>query len=230
MNEETTVDRSVEIEAMSAEEIVKMSYSEALASILAEDASEALAQLVSLLDTRHAAEIAPLDQEREALLKEHSAIGQAAEALEDVLPAQARIAQAESDRLIVAGDMEAAQLKAVEMEKAKRAPMAMRQRQETISLRVAEIEREKQRIARDLFAEWYERDVQPVARAAEKGLADLLDGLKASFYQYQERHQLGGTLANPYGFLVKESHISNLTGDVRGVWGRLNVWYGGRNR
>jgi hypothetical protein len=201
----------------------------------AEEITGALAAAFDILIERRevalAAAIAPLDEERASLLKEHASIGEAAQILELVLPAQAREAQREADRLTVAGLHEEAKAKFAEMQENERAPEVMRARQSEISARIEAVEGEKKASARRVFESWY-ADVQTVIRAVERGLfCTLLDGLKASFSEYQERTGTGGTLDRPYSYLVKDAHISNLTADERSAaWNSGSRWYGGRRR
>jgi hypothetical protein len=188
-----------------------------------------------LIERREAAlavAIAPLHAEKESLLAEYRSIGEAAQNLENLLPATARVAQAEADKLMVAGQHEAAQVKIKEAEEAANAPGAMRARQGEIANRLEAIEAEKQTAARRIFGEWYEKDVQPVVRAAEHGLfITLLDGLRESFVEYEQRTGTGGTLTQPFSGLVQNRHIENLTAPDRSdSWVAGSRWYAGRTR
>lgn len=185
--------------------------------------------LIRRRDTAFAVASAPLDAEIAALQQEHAAIGTAARNLAEVLPAKSRVAQAEADKLTVAGKHEAAAVKLTEAEEARNEPARMSARQNEISARIAAIASEKQGIARGIFEGWF-AECQAVVRAAERGLfCTLLDGLRASFYEFQERTDTGGTLEKPYSFLIKESHLSNLTAPERSEeWNSGSRWYSGR--
>lgn len=187
--------------------------------------------LLERREAARAAAFAPLDAEAQSLRTEYGAIEEAAHSLETLLPAKARVAQAEADKLTLAEKPAEAALKLEEMREAERAPEAMRERQRAIRDRLSAIETEKRDAARRVFESWY-AEAQSVVRAAERGLfCTLLDGLKASFYEYQERHGLVGTLDQPYSFLVKDHHLANLTADERSAeWNSGSRWYAGRGR
>jgi hypothetical protein len=182
--------------------------------------------LIQRRDRQYADAIEPLDAERDTLEQESSSIGEARVNLERLLPAKAREAQRAADALLLAGKQEEATAKLTEAEDAANAPAAMTERQREISARIEVIEAEKRAAARRIFSTCY-AEAQSVVRAAERGLfCTLLDGLKASFYQYQERTGTGGTLDRPYSFLVKTSHIQNLTAPERSEeWTAGNRWY-----
>ena len=139
--------------------------------------------------------------------------------LERLLPAQARVSAAEADRLTVVGDDEGAKAKLAEAEKAANAPVAMTERQREITARIESIEAEKQAAARRIFESCY-AEAQSVIRAAETGLfLNLLDGMAASWDEYQKR--TGTTL-------VKNFHLTNLTAPERSAeWRSAQTWYGG---
>lgn len=186
--------------------------------------------LVQRRDSQYAAEIAPLDVEQAQLRQEHGSIGMAAHNLELLLPAKARIAQSEADQLTVAGNSEEAKTKLAEMLQAERAPEAMRARQREIFNRIEAIEVEKQNAARRIF-ETHFAEVQTAIRAAERGLfVALLDGLKQSFFDFEQRT---GTYAKGVGQsgLFNRWHLSDLTAPERSEeWQAGTRWYGGRGR
>ncbi len=109
------------------------------------------------------------------------------------------------------------------------APGAMNERQRVITARIEAIAGERQTIARRIFETWY-AECQTVVRAAEHGLfCTLLDGLKASFYEFQDRTGTGGTLDRPFSFLVQDHYLSNLTADEHSAeWNSGSRWYSGR--
>jgi hypothetical protein len=182
--------------------------------------------LVERRDREYADAIEPLDAESETLEQESASIGEARVNLERLLPAKAREAQRAADALLLAGRHEEATAKLTEAEEATNAPAAMSERQREISARIEAIEAEKQAAARRIFSTWY-AEVQIVVRAAERGLfCTLLDGLRASFYEYQERTGTAGTLDRPHNTLVKLSTLTNLTAPERSPeWTAGNRWY-----
>jgi len=202
---------------------------QSIAQEISDTLQEALNILVERRDTAYAAAIKPLDSEAELLAKESSAITEAAQNLEALLPAQAREAQRQADVLLLGGKHEAAQVKMAEQREAEAAPAKMRERQREISKRLETIGEEKKGIARRTFESWY-GEAQSVVRAAEGGLfCTLLDGLRKSFYAYQESTDTGATLDQPYGFLVKDFILTNLTAPANSKeWRSGNLWYGGR--
>ena len=187
--------------------------------------------LIERRETAFAEAIKPLDAERDTLEQESASIGEDRVNLERLLPAKAREAQRAADALTLAGDAEGAEAKLQEAQEAANAPAAMIERQREISARIDAVEAEKQATARRIFSTCY-AEAQSVVRAAERGLfCTLLEGLKASFYEFQERTNTGGTLDRPYSFLVRPSHITNLTAPERSEeWTAGNRWYsaGGR--
>jgi hypothetical protein len=182
--------------------------------------------LIERRDRQYAEAIAPLDAESETLELECASIGEARVNLELLLPAKAREAQRAADALLLAGKHEEAAAKLTEAEDAANAPEAMKERQREISARIEAIEAEKQAAARRIFSTWY-AETQTVVRAAERGLfCTLLDGLKASFYEYQERTGTGGTLDRPHNTLIKLSTLTDLTAPERSEeWTAGNRWY-----
>ena len=217
MSEELAQDHSAKIEDVAGE----ITYA----------AEGAYKFLLERREAALAAAIAPLHAERLALAVEYASIGEAAQNLEKLLPSTAREAQREADRLTVAGKHKEAQAKIKEAEEAASAPATMKARQQAISARIEAIADERQVIARRIFETWY-AECQNVVRAAETGLfITLLDGLTASFYEYQERTGTGGTIDRPFSFLVKVGYIIGLTADERSAeWNSGSRWYGGRVR
>jgi hypothetical protein len=187
--------------------------------------------LLERRDSAYAAETKPLDTERAALQQEHASIGQATQALRELLPARARQAQFEADRLTLEGKREEAAAKLAEQREAEAAPGAMSARQREILTRIDALDSERRAVAKRIFESWFV-ECQAVVRASEHGLfCTLLDGLKASFYEYQDRTGTGGTIAEPYSFLVKSFYLENLTADAHSEeWQAARKWYGGRGR
>jgi hypothetical protein len=215
-----------------SEELITRTEDSAVAEMverITESIVESRGALIAGRDAQIAAETAPLDSERESLLREHAAIGEKARKHESTLAAAARMAQFEADRLTLEGKSEEAAAKLREAEEAASAPANMRARQSEISARLESIENEKQVITRRAFEDWQAK-LQSIIRAAEHGLfIELLDKSRDEMYAYQERHGLQGTLDRPFSFLVKDSHLQNLTAPDRSQeWNSGSRWYGGR--
>lgn len=190
---------------------------------------DALAALIARRDQRYADETRALDAEREALVKEHATIGEAAENLRELLPAKEREAHRAADVLLLEGKREEAEAKLTEAQQAADAPAAMNERQREISARLEAIDSEKRTIAKQVYEEWF-AGVQPFVRAAEHGLfITLLEGLEASSYQFQECTNTGAS-NNPYRRpLVHPGYFAGLTADERSLeWQAGTKWYGGR--
>ena len=190
-----------------------------------------LNELVVLRDSRYADAIAELEAERKDLEQERAAIDEAAadENLEMVLPAQSRQARREADELILAGDFEGARVKLETMVRAGNAPYAMDRRRDAITARLGAIDKEERDIAKQVFEKWFAEEVQPVCRASEHGLfLTLLDGLKDSFYQFQDRTNtvISNNRERP---LLNQTTFCRLTADERSLeWQAGTRWYGGR--
>ena len=185
--------------------------------------------LLERREAAFAAAIEPLDSEREALAEESAGIEESARTLELLLPAAAREAQREADRLMLDGKADEAAAKLEESKTAAETPGLMRRRQREIAARIEQIGEEKKAVARCIFDTWY-AELQHVIRASEHGLfIGLLDKARDEMYAYQNRHGLQGTLDHPYSFLVKDSHLQNLTAHERSAeWNSASRWYGGR--
>jgi hypothetical protein len=186
--------------------------------------------LVERRDAAFAAAIAPLDVEIENLTKEYSAIGEAAQNLAELLPAKARVAQAEHDRLLLAGDREGAAEKLWEQKEAESARGAMSKRQSEIAAHLDVIDNQKRSLAKNVFQQWY-AECQAVIRAAEHGLfITLLDGLKQSFFDFeQQTDTFAKTVGDPGLFTA--GNLTGLTSDERSPeWISGSKWYRGRSR
>jgi hypothetical protein len=198
-----------------------------MAEYIGQAIDETFAALIESRDSQYAAAIAPLDAERESLSQEHTAIGEAAQNLAELLPARARVAQAEHDRLLLAGDRAGAGVKLAEQKEAEHAAEAMRARQREISNRIEAIGEIKREQARRIFADWY-LDCQKVIRPIEHGFfVVLLDGLQKSFFDFQNVTDTGGD--GVLNTLFKLGHITNLTAHEHSQeWTAGRKWYGGR--
>jgi hypothetical protein len=174
----------------------------------------------------YAEQTAALDGERQRLQEEDAALQEAARNLADILPAKARVAQAEHDRLLLAGDRKGAAEKLSEQKQAEEAPARMTARQREIAGRIVEIDGEKRAIAMRIFEGWH-GECRQIVGACEKGFFGLLDALRQSFLDF-ERPTYTEPGMPAQGF-VKEHHLSNLTAPENSVeWGIARQWYGGR--
>ncbi len=185
--------------------------------------------LIQRREAALASTFAPLDAEKESLAREYADIGEAAHSLELLLPATAREAQREADALLLAGKADEAEAKMKAAQEAANAPGTMKARQQAISARLEAIDAERKVVAKRVFEQWY-GELQHIVRGSEHGLfIELLDKARNEMYAFQERHQLVGSLAEPYGFLVKDHHLANLTAPERSAeWQSGQRWYKGR--
>jgi hypothetical protein len=183
--------------------------------------------LIERRDTAYAAAIKALDVEIKSLSQEHAVITAAAQNLAELLPAKARVAQAEHDRLLLAGDHEGAAAKLGEQKEAEHAAEAMRARQQEIFNRIEGIRAEKKEQARRIFADWY-LDCQKVIRPIEHGFfVVILDGLRKAFFDFQNSTDTAGD--GVLNTLFKQGHIAGLTADERSQeWNSGIRWYGVR--
>jgi hypothetical protein len=189
---------------------------------------ETFTGLVARRDAAYKAAIVLLDSEKENLMREQGTIEATAGNLRELLPARARQALREADRLTLEGKHEEAASKLEEMRTAESAPHAMQQRQTDIAARIAAIDAEKRRLAKMIFQTWH-AECRRVVRACENGFfLTLLDGLKESFFEFQARTDTGMDAVGRGG-LFNISHVANLTSDERSVeWQGGQRWYRGR--
>ena len=187
-----------------------------------------LATLIEKRDSRYAEAIAPLEAERETLTVEYNDILTAAHNLEKLLPAKAREAQRKADELLLAGKDKEAEAKLAEAEQATNAPDAMAYRRQKINDRIEAIGHEMRDAAKRIFNEDYPL-AQQVVRAAECGVfCTLLDGLVASFYDFQTRTNTGPSADQKETAMVRQFNLSNLTAPERSAeWRSSQTWYGG---
>jgi hypothetical protein len=104
----------------------------------------------------------------------------------------------------------------------------MQERQQEIAARIEAIAREKQAIARRIFAWWYP-ECQAIIRAAEHGLfITLLNTIEESFSDFQTRTNTNAP-DGLVGGLFHKGHIAGLTADERSAeWAAGQRWYSGR--
>lgn len=179
------------------------------------------AAFAALVERRNAAYVratAPLDREQAQLRQEHACIAEAAQELELLLPAKARMAQHEADQLLLAGKHEEARAKVQEAEEAKAAPIRMERRQAGISARIADLEAQK-KMALKAAAEDFRDACIGLIRDCEIALASILDKTRDSLNNLEV--ELNQTLYQP----------AQLTCDERsGTWTTLHRMYAGRVR
>ena len=192
---------------------------------------EAFTTLIERRDTVYAAGIAPLDAEIEGLRREDAALQEASQNLAAILPARARQAQFEADRLTVEGKSTEAEAKLAEATEAANAPRTMAARQAEIAKRIAEIEGEKKAIGHRVFEGWYP-EARGIIGAAETGLfLTLLDGLEQSIRNFAQRTSVG-VHDSLFGGLNLSNLIAGLTAPERSAEWRAasGKWYQGRIR
>jgi len=186
--------------------------------------------LLARRDAAYSQAIASLETEREKLEGEAVSLTEASANLGELLPAKMRVAQAESDQLLVQGRTVEAHAKLQEVQEAEATPARTKARQKDIAERLAAIAEEKRHAGRRIFGEWH-RECQSVIRASEHALfVTLLDGLKQSFFDFE---QATGTNAQAVGDpgLFTVAHLDSLTGPENSVeWNSGHRWYGGRVR
>jgi len=171
--------------------------------------------LLDRRDRQYAAAIKPLDKEAEQLAQESTAISEAAQNLEALLPAKAREAQRQADVLLLAGKGEEAQAKIAEAREAASAPQTMTQRQREITARVEAIEAEKSEVKARCDEAFYS-EAQQIVRATERGFFTvLMDGIEEVLLPTHLGRNTNTWL--------------NLTCDTRSPeWRSGTKWYGGR--
>jgi len=183
----------------------------------------ALAVLEDTLNQQYNDAVAELDREAAALAVEYAGIAEEAEKLATVLPSLGREAQREADRLVLAGDHSAAEVKLAEVREAEKMPLAMEQRQKEISDLYDAIPSRKAAIAQKVFERMYPK-MQNIVRASETGFVCLLDGLARTAEDFQRRT---GTAQNP---ILLANRLRELTADGKSPeWQSLSQrWYSTR--
>jgi hypothetical protein len=178
------------------------------------------------LRTTFAAATLALDTERDKLEEESQGILKQANKLRLPLPAQAREAQRQADKLLLAGKPEEAAAKYALQRQAESAPGKLEQRCRTIAARIDQIASEKEAIARRCFAEWYPR-LRAALVAEQSAMCDALDAAWTGIVRFSGETGTGGI-----GGILKASMENDLTardqGPERAIYGRLVSWFGGR--
>ena len=195
---------------------------EMLAASIADDITKvfdsALPQLLAIRDSTYANAIEALDSEADALAKEYEQLEDRIHDIEAMLPARERVTQRAVDELLLSGAKQGAANKLAELKVFKSESGVMRERMSQIHDRFQSIDREKQGIAKQVFAEWYGSVVRPTIRAAEHGLfITLLSGVEQSLYSFRDST----------GVKIHQGHIIGLTADEKSQeWKAARHWYG----
>jgi hypothetical protein len=200
-----------------------------IADDLANTIQGAFESLVEGRDAQLAAETAALEAEEATLRQESATIAEAAGNLGKIIPATARQAQREADKLLLDGRVEEAEAKIAEAKQAADAHAAMEKRREEINARFEEIASERKVIATRIFGVWY-GGLQKITRTTERVFfLSLLDRALDEMNNYSNRHGLGAS-DKPYSAgIVTRGRIDGLTSDERDkspVWFASQRWYG----
>jgi len=175
--------------------------------------------LLQELRTLYTAATATLDAERAALEADSQKTLKTAHELRLPLPAQAREAQRQADKLLLAGKPEEADAKYALQRLAERAPAEMERRASAISARLWEIVSEKKVIARHVFQEWLPR----FREALVEEQRTMCDGLDLAWegvqrFALETGIQLAGGTSND---LTAREH-----GPEKVIFERLMNWFG----
>jgi hypothetical protein len=188
--------------------------------------SSTVNDLLQQLRDSYTAAVAKLEKERADLEEESQGILKKANELRIPLPAQAREAQRQADKLLLAGKPEEAAAKYALQQQAERAPAVMEQRCRTIAVRCDQIASEKEAIARRCFAEWYPR-LRAALVAEQTAMCDALDSAWVGIQRFAGAHGIDGI-----GGVLTSDMPGDLTARERGeekpIFGRLVDWFGGR--
>ena len=217
----------IEQDTQTAEMAAKLTVEEMAARIRA-GIDETFAALIERRDAALAAEISPLEGERARLETESTELLSQRDELLRRLDAVRQVCQYESARLLLDGKDVEAQGKRSEMKVAEHAPAELDERHRQISARIAAIDGEKKAIAKRSFETWYS-ELKQFIRAAEHGLfLSLLDKARNEMETYEQRHALGATLSEPYGF-IRDHHVIGLTSPGNSPeWNSAIRWYRSR--
>jgi ABC-type transporter Mla subunit MlaD len=182
--------------------------------------------LLQQLRDSYTAAVAKLESERDVLEQESATIQTAANELRIPLPAQAREAQRQADKLLLAGKPEEAAAKYALQRQAESAPGKLEQRCRAISARIGEIASEKEAIARRVYDQWYP-GLHATLVAEQTAMCDALDSAWVGIQRYAGETGTGGI-----GGIIKANSENDLTardhGEEKPIYGRLVDWFGGR--
>jgi hypothetical protein len=183
-------------------------------------------ELLQQLRDSYAAATAKLEAERAALEADSQGILETVNKLRLPLPAQAREAQRQADKLLLAGKPEEAAAKYALQRQAESAPGKLEDRRRTIAVRCGQLAAEKEAIARRCFEEWYPK-LRAGLVAEQSAMCDALDASWAGIVRYAGETGTGGI-----GGIVKGSMENDMTardqGPEKPIYGRLVDWFGGR--
>jgi hypothetical protein len=185
-------------------------------------------RMLQELNTTLSKAVAKLESDRDALEQESAEILTAANELKLLLPAKAREAEREADRLLLAGKPEEATAKIQEQKSAERAPEEMERRRYAITARLGEIASEERTIAVRVFQEWYPR-LRAALVAEQLTMCNALDSAWGGIVRFSGETGTGGI-----GGIVKASMENDLSardqGPERAIYERLVSWFGGGRR
>ena len=184
--------------------------------------------LLQQLRDSYTAAVAKLEAERDALEQESQGIQAAANKLRIPLPAQAREAQRQADKLLLQGKPEAAAAKYALQRQAESAPAVMEQRCRAITVRCGQIAASEEAIARRVYDQWYP-GLHATLVAEQTAMCDALDSAWVGIQRYAGETGIGGI-----GGIIKANSENDLTardhGEEKPIYGRLVDWFGGRQR
>jgi hypothetical protein len=167
-----------------------------------------------------------LASERAELEAESQGILETANDLKQKLPAAAREAERQADKLLLAGKPEEAAAKYEKQKQAESAPGKLEDRRRAIVVRCDQIEAAREAIARRCFAEWYPK-LRAALVAEQLAMCDALDAAWASIVRFSGETGTGGV-----GGILKASMENDLTardhGEEKPIFQRLVEWFGGR--
>jgi hypothetical protein len=169
---------------------------------------------------------AKLASERAELEEESQGILKKANDLRIPLPAQAREAQRQADKLLLAGKPEEAAAKYALQRQAESAPGKLEDRRRTIAVRCGQIAAEEEAIARRVYDQWYP-GLHAALVAEQLSMCDALDAAWTGIVRYAGETGTGGI-----GGIIKANLENDMTardhGEEKPLYGRLVSWFGGR--
>jgi hypothetical protein len=183
-------------------------------------------ELLQQLRDSYAAATSGLNTERQKLEAESQGILETANNLKQKLPAAAREAERQADKLLLAGKPEEAAAKYAKQRQAESAPGKLEDRRRTIAVRCGQIAAEEEAIARRVFQEWYPR-LRAALVTEQTALVDGLDSAWIGIQRFAGAHGIDGI-----GGVLTSDMPGDLTarerGEERTIYGRLVDWFGGR--
>jgi alkanesulfonate monooxygenase SsuD/methylene tetrahydromethanopterin reductase-like flavin-dependent oxidoreductase (luciferase family) len=183
-------------------------------------------ELLQQLRDSYAAATSGLNTERQKLEAESQGILETANDLKQKLPAAAREAERQADKLLLAGKPEEAAAKYAKQRQAESAPGKLEDRRRTIAVRCGQIAAEEEAIARRVYDQWYP-GLHAALVAEQLSMCDALDAAWTGIVRYAGETGTGGI-----GGIIKANLENDMTardqGPERAIYGRLVAWFGGR--